>query len=519
MDKKDFSIRFLFILALISSALILVSNHPSKAETTPKPQYGGILKIIETAGPSTPFGWPPECVGGSSTAYRPSIEPLVREDNMGSILPWLATSWKNAPDKKSITFNLRKGVKFHDGTDFNAKAAKWNLDALKAKRKPGTSIWTSIEVIDDYTVRINLSRYENTILNNMALSASNMVSPTAFKTKGIEWVRWHPVGTGPFKFVSFKRDVVTKYKRNNDYWQKGKPYLDGIELHYIKDPMTQRASMQAGDAEVMTSHVGKVAADLKAKGFNILHAPVATLTLMPDSANPNSPFADKRVRVALGHAIDRKAIVKAKGYGFWEVAYQVTPSTTIAYNPDLEGRARRYDPNKARQMLADAGHTNGFKIKIIPDPRSADRDVLVAVQSYLGAIGIKVDLDFVPRSRFTEYRMKGWHDAILQYPIGVGPNPISAFQYLFSAGSTRFPSLKRPDGFFELLNEALTADDFESQKAANQKVITKIFEEAMVIPYYTFDRCVILRKGVNDTGFLTSGQLSMWRPDNAWLSK
>jgi peptide/nickel transport system substrate-binding protein len=154
-----------------------------KVTPTVQPQLGGILKIIEVTGPKTPFGWPPESVGESTVAGKPIIESLVRLHYDGRIEPWLAESWKIAPDKSSATFVLRKGIKFHDGTDFNAEAAKFNLDALKAGKSPGTEDWASIDVVDAYTVRINLLKYSNIFLSRLGGTPGSMVSPTAFKTE------------------------------------------------------------------------------------------------------------------------------------------------------------------------------------------------------------------------------------------------------------------------------------------------------------------------------------------------
>ena len=145
------------------------------------------------------------------SAATPSLENLMRLHVDGRFKPWLATALKVAPDMKSITLTLRKGVKFHDGTDFNAEAAKFNLDAFKGAKRSGTEAWTSVQVVDEYTVRINLSKYTNTMVDDLV--GLRMASPTAIKTKGIEWARWNPVGTGPFQFVSFERDVSTKYKK------------------------------------------------------------------------------------------------------------------------------------------------------------------------------------------------------------------------------------------------------------------------------------------------------------------
>jgi len=515
MKTKVFSRASFIALALMLAALLVLAAYPAKAEPTPKPQYGGVLRNVERAGPPGCIGWPPKAVGNDALGMKPVIECLVRQDNMGTIHPWLATAVKVSPDKKSVTFALRKGVKFHDGSDFNAEVVKFNLQAQKDAKRPGTRAWISIEVVDDYAVRLNLSRYENTMIGRLSGNLGAMVSKTAVEKNGIEWARLHPVGTGPFRFVSFKRDVVSKYVRNDEYWNKGLPYLDGVELHVIKDPMTQQAAMRKGEAEVLAVEWGKMAADLKALGFKLLTAPAGLVTIMPDSANPDSPFADKRVREAVSYAIDREAIEKGKGYGLLKALYQFSSPGTIAYIPDFEGR--RYNPEKARQLLADAGYPNGFKTKLIPMPFGIDRDIMVAVQSYLGEIGIKVDIDFVDYGRYSEYRMKGWHDALLCQPIGLFPNFNQTLQWYFATDSPQFPSLKRAPGYQDLLVESLSTMDLEKEKV--QKVVMKIFDEAMLIPIHDTGRAYFTQKYVHDVEHMAWGAWTNWRPDKAWLSK
>ena len=128
------------------------------ASTTPTagtPKFGGALKLIYDAPPSGTIGYPQGMIGDATTACQLVIEPLLKQISTGEYIPWLTESYKLADDRTSITFNLRKGVKFHDGSDFNAQVAKWNLDnTIAAKQQPN---WTSVEAIDDYTVKINFS--------------------------------------------------------------------------------------------------------------------------------------------------------------------------------------------------------------------------------------------------------------------------------------------------------------------------------------------------------------------------
>jgi len=382
-----------------------------------QPQYGGNLRIIRMTGPGSPFGVPWETVGLDVAAATPVVEKLMRAHKDGSFEPWLVTSYKLSPDLRSVTFTLRKDVKFHDGTNFNAEAVKFNLEGFKTAKRTGTDAWASIEVVDDFTVRINFVRYRNTVIDD--IMGLTMVSPESIKTKGIEWARWNPVGTGPFEFVSFERDVRARYKKFFGYWQKGKPYLDTVEYLYIKDPMTQLAMMEAGEADLQSVVLGKVTSDMQKMGFQIIHSPSGTMSFIPDSANSDSPLADKRVREAVYHAIDREAFVKALGYGYLQPAYQVPMKGNIAYAPDL--KVGRYDPQKAKKLLAEAGYSKSLRIKIIPMP-GTERDFMVALQGYLAKVGITADLEFVDMGKYMDYRRKGWKNGFLCQPFNIYPN-------------------------------------------------------------------------------------------------
>ena len=303
------------------------------------------MKIIEVSEGAQPIGAPWEVQGIDSKLHRPCLETPVLEDVNGGYHPWLATSWKIDIAKNTITLYLRKGVKFHDGTDFNAKAAKWCLDnSIKARTAKG---FLSVDVIDDYTVRINTEKYQNNYLNYLSGSGSAMVSPTYFEKNGAETARWRPVGTGPFKFVSFERGSKLTYTRWEGYWQKGKPYLDGVEYLFIRDPMTQQAAMQAKGAEkvhVLCVTSGEQAAMLKAQGFQVLTLPVGPVSLLPDSNNADSPLSKKKVREAISYAINREAIVKARGFGFFSPANQIPSPGQLGYVKNLS--IGQYDRGK-----------------------------------------------------------------------------------------------------------------------------------------------------------------------------
>jgi peptide/nickel transport system substrate-binding protein len=506
-------IRYLTVLFLGVSVACLLSSSGAQAAG---PQYGGVLKVIDVAEGAQPIGAPWEVKGVDSNLMKPAVESLVREDMKGGIHPWLATSWKIDQEKNTITLFLRKGVKFHDGTDFNAKATKWCIDrAIETKAVSG---FLSVDALDDYTIRINVDKYRNNLLGVIAGSACNPVSPTAFETKGKEWAMWHPVGTGPFKFVSFERGSKVTYTKWEGYWQKGKPYLDGIEYLLIRDPMTQMAAMRSSGSEkvhVLYVNSGEQATMMKAQGFRIISGPVAATSLLPDSANADSPLSKKKVRDAVSLAINRDAIVKARGFGFWTPTLQVPSPHNPGYVKSLG--TGQYDPKKAKQLLAEAGYPNGFKIKLIVMPALVDRDAVVAVQRYLSDVGIESDLEFPDGGGYMAYRFKnGWRNAFLVHAVRMLATTNMFASFMWNTPGM-FPSLKRPEGFLDKIDASLKTLQPETTK---MEELTRIqAEDTMTIPLYNQSEIYILQPEVHDTGYLEWSPATVCTPDTMWLSK
>jgi peptide/nickel transport system substrate-binding protein len=487
--------------------------------TASQKQYGGVLKIVNQNGPASTFGWPATTVDtGGVLAEGLCYEPFVHMEVSGNIVPWLATAWQLSPDKKSFTLTLRKDVKFQDGSDFNANAAKFNLDAYISANQSIARTWDSVTVVDDNNVRINLKSFVNTMPGDLA--SVLIVSPTAYNTKGLDWLKANPVGTGPFQFVSFTRDVKTVFKKFDNYWQKGKPYLDGIQYDYIADAMTMSLALQAGEEHVLTQPSIAIGADLQAKKFNVLAGGTqAARALVPDGGNADSPFANLKVRQALDYAIDKNAMAKSLGYGFLNAVHQLADPATNAYIPNLANRT--YDVNKAKQLLTEAGFPTGFKTSIIPNP-SIEKDAGVAVQGYLSAVGITADVQNIDYPKFVEMRLKGWKNALLIQPMPSSVNFASMpGQFYFATTSTQLgPSLMKPQVLLDLINTALAADTADSQKTLNQQMNQMIFDQAMVLPLYALGQGIFAWSPiVHDAGFCYGSYWPVWHPDDVWMSK
>ena len=262
--------------SVTSTSTQQTSISPSTSTLTPK--SGGTLRAISS--PMTAnIGWPAD-PSISQSLTQVCCDTLLRGDYKGNIIPWLAESYKIADDQKSITFSLKKGVKFHDQSDFNASVVKWNMDNFINAHLQDH--WASVDVIDDYTIRVNFTQWQNTILSTFVEPSfpAFMVSKAAFDKNGQDWMRPHPVGTGPFIFDSFIQDVSYKVKRNPDWWVKGKPYLDGIDFNLISDAGTQRTAMKAGEGDVLCGATAVDMADLAAAGLVAKPMPVSSVNAL-----------------------------------------------------------------------------------------------------------------------------------------------------------------------------------------------------------------------------------------------
>jgi len=514
------------IWRLVASSLVaavLVGACAPQPQAAPKPQSGqpaqdgGILRIVENSEGGAPLGTPWEIKGIDTKLPKPAIETLLREDPNGNYSGWLAESWTTDTAKNSLTLTLAKGVKFQDDTDFNAEAVKWNFERqVEAKNVPG---WVSFDVVDANTLRINFDQYQNVYLNALAgFTTGGMISPTAFNKNGLEWARSNPVGTGPFKLQTYERGSKLRYMKWSGYWNKGLPHLDGIEFLFIRDSMTQQTAMQAkGDqrVDVLASTSGEQAATLKGLGLNVLNMPVGPVSLIPDSKNVDSPLSKAKVREAISYAIDREGIARARGFGYWQAAYQLPNPGSPSFLGDFAGH--KYDPTKAKQLLAEGGYPNGFKTRIIIMPALVDKDAMTAVQANLGAVGIQVDLETPDNGGYSQMRFGGgWTGFLAQHTRALATFNIT-YNFYFPELTQQFPSLKRPDGFLDKLGGSLKTPTPDPK--LGQELTKTLIDDVTVIPVYYVNEMYALQSNVRDSGYNEWSASTISTLEKAWLSK
>ncbi|MCA4823609.1 MAG: glutathione ABC transporter substrate-binding protein GsiB [Serratia rubidaea] len=304
----------------------------------------------------------------------------------------LADDYQVSDDGLSYTIKLHPGVKFHDGTDFNAEAVKANLDRASnpdshLKRYNLFKMIDKTEVIDPLTVKIVLKTPFSAFINNLAHPAAAMISPAALKQYGKQ-IGFHPVGTGPYQFETWNQTDFVKVKKFAGYWKAGQPKLDSITWRPVVDNNTRAAMLQTGEADFAFPIPYEQAKVLEKNAkLNLVVAPSIQQRYISMNVT-QKPFDNPKVRQALNYAINKEALIKVAFAGYAAPAQGPLPPTI-----DFAARYQPwpYDPAKARELLKEAGYPNGFSTTLWSSHNhSTAQKVLQFTQQQLAQVGVKV---------------------------------------------------------------------------------------------------------------------------------
>ncbi|HHX74160.1 MAG TPA: ABC transporter substrate-binding protein [Firmicutes bacterium] len=493
-------------------------NEEPQNEEPAGPVSGGILRVLMPSGPVV-LGWSPEFAPSDYAFAMVGVEPLLAVSSDRGLEGVLAENFDEDPENMTITYYLRKGVKFHDGSDFNADVVLWNNEmGQKYSQLQGDDVREVVKV-DDYTVRYELNRWTNQLLEGLGISL--MFSKHSFEQNGgeegggIEWARFHPVGTGPFKLKEFNRDNNLIWEKNENYWGEG-PYLDGIEIRFVPDAGTAQAMMEAGDADMWSGAVpAQNQKELEEKGFVRQSAWAGIQSvLVPNTVDTSTPLADLRVREAIEYAINKQGICDVLGYGYLE------PLNTVAPPGDWGGDKvfRPYDPDKAKQLLAEAGYPNGFETTLVASASSGGRnEVAEALVGMLGEVGIKVNLDIADTGRFTGMMFgNGWDGLMLGFS-GQDTTYLTSTTRWWGHNAFVYPSMYKSEEFLEMCRESVLKTTREEQKAITEQIVYYMAENVMVIPL-TNSKTGFIRTPKVHTDYLDQG-MTRWRTNLIWLEK
>lgn len=479
------------------------------------PVMGGTLRVGLDAGaksfdPHFSLQWPERYV--MYAVYN----TLVGLDKDLNVIPELAKSWDISRDGRTITFHLQTGVKFHDGTDFDAEVVRWNIERIKdpKNKSPQRLVLDAIErveVVDKATVRLHLREPFSPLLPSLAIYPGFIVSPAAVAKYGADFPR-HPVGTGPFRFVEWVTDSRVVLERFGGYWAKGKPYLDRIEFRIVPDPTVRTVMLRSGELDLTDG--------IKARDIPTLEADPNVRLAKLDSLRftglqwrvDQPPFDNKALRQAIACAIDRKQIKEAIYSGTGRVA---THPDGGGWWYDLTIQGCDANPELAKKKLAEAGHPNGFRHRFSVS-NTADEVLLTElIQQQLAKAGIQMDLELVnPAERYArviEGKINWTHTF-----WSPRPDPHIRFYNLFhSKGFDNTTKYSNPE-VDKLLAEAAATYDVKARKALYNRLERIIVDDA---PY------VFLHWPQITAGMNRRVQNFVWIPDlilrvrELWLMK
>jgi len=426
-------------------------------------------------------------------------------------MPNLCEKWNLDPVAKTFTWYVRKGITFSDGTVFDANVLKWNFQKYtEGGRMSYSNLITSYEVLDDYTLKMNLNDVNNQLIFNWGFV--QMMSPNAFAKNGADWCRQNAVTTSPYIVTSFVRDSGLTFVKNTNYWMKGLPYMDGMKTIVIPDNMVASGMMQTKDADIWQT-TAQFAVDLEKKGLKIQWEGGGTEeAILFDSKDPASPFNNKLVREAVEYGINRPDLAKKVGYGVYEAA-------TFMQRKGLPGYIEGYDPrpfnvDKAKDLLKQAGYPNGFKTAMVCSPTHTD--TATAVKSYLAVVGIDVDVNIVDAGlATTTIFTKGWKGMALT-GVGVAPNGASLSTHF---GPTPFTfrsgvEYKSPEFLAAISKMDHTYDAAEFDKAA-QAAYKQASIDAMAVPLYFSNTAIVYQPYVHSQ--LGVSAVSDYNPRADWM--
>lgn len=456
---------------------------------------------------------------------RTLYDSLVVQDTDGQIKPWLATSWEISEDRKSYTFKLREDVKFHDGTPFNAEAVKYSYDRIldpNTKAANSTALiapYESSEVIDEYTIKLNLSTPSESFLANLSQALVAIVSPTAAKQYGDDFLK-NPVGSGPFKFVSWTENAEIVVERNDEYnWgpetltNQGVAYLDQIVFKIVPEEATRIGSVQSKQVDAAETVPPQNIVQLESDASVNIHKKNTVGLPYTLFINLNhEPWNELEARQALQYGIDVGAIVKTLYLGTYDQAWSPLTPGILGYDASLEGGI---EPNveKANQLLEGLGWIKGddgirvkdgkrLTLKYVDGTPNREKrnDIALIVQQQLKEVGIEVAIEITKDIRTVVYTNYDY-DLYGNSQVNADPNSLYSFYHSWEEGKTVSLSKLRDSKIDALLEQGRIESDIEKRKAIYSEIQHYIIDQAIIIPIYVFPYTIAANTTVEQLEF------------------
>lgn len=496
MEKKIRNLFYFFIaFGIVLLAGCSSDNAQDEAGTAAEGDKSGGTLVYGRGADSVSLD-PINVTDGESIRVTHNIyETLLEYDHNLELQPKLATEYSSSEDGLTWTFQLREGVKFHDGTDFNADAVVFNFERWMDPENPyhegdfpyypflyggfkgdENHLIESVTATGEHELEIVLKRKTAPFLSYLAISMFGIASPAAIEQYGAG-IGENPVGTGPFKFEEWNRNNTITLSKNEDYWMEGKPYLDQVIYQVIPENSARLNALQTGEIDILD---GMNASDTTivedTEGIELIKRPSFNIGYMAFNME-KEPFDDPLVRKAINMAIDKEEIVDAFYNGLADPATSPLPPSLWSHDESLE----KYDYNveEAKKLLAEAGLEDGFTTELhtmsnprpyLPEPMK----IAEAIQSDLAEIGITAEIVSSEWATYLEDTKNGKHSMAMYGWTGVMADPDNFLYPNLSKTNAEVPAQNiafyKSDEFTSLITEA--------RETIDQDKRTELYQEA-----------------------------------------
>ena len=413
-----------------------------------------------------------------------AFDTLVKYGTNFSIKPELAESWETSADGKRIVFALRQGVKFQDGTVFDAAAVKWNIDQRldpkvnSPQREVLAPIIASVDVIDPQHAAFNLVAPSPVLFSLLGERPGFMVSPSAWQQRGPAFGS-HPVGTGAFLLKEWTRGTRVLLERNPNYWQAGLPYLDRIVIQDMAGSIIGVQRLITGEIDYVDQLTPSDVLPIeKRAGIVLKPITVGRWYFLQWHVN-EPPFDNFKLRQAFAHAIDRNRLNEITMRGQGTVSDGPTPPGLWWYDPDLKFYS--HDPAKAKALLTEAGHPNGFEYVLSTPQVTVFQQINELLQEQLGAIGVKLTLRPVAASE--------WYARVVSGATNMTPtrwtqraDPDGLLYILFDSKGFANTMKYKNEQVDALLEQARTVYDVAQRKKLYAQAQQQIVTDLPIVP-------------------------------------
>ncbi|WP_434748913.1 nickel ABC transporter substrate-binding protein [Paenibacillus amylolyticus] len=513
-------------LIMITTLLLvlIIAGCSNKENSSASPSASGDQAA---SAKSITMSWPRDIGTMNPHTYNPSqlfaqsmiYEPLVSYQKDGKLEPALAESWTISDDGKVYTFKLRQGVKFSDGTPFNAEIVKKNFDSIMKNKK--THSWLGIigvlgktEVVDDHTFRMTLTEPYYPVLQDLSV-----VRPFRFlgaagfpddgdTSKGIK----EPVGTGPWMLADYKQDEYAVFKRNPNYWGTA-PAFDQITVKIIPDAETRVLAFEKGDLDLIYGE-GMISLDAfqqlrdNDKYVSELSDPVGTRDLLLNSSNPK--LSDVRVRMALQQGFNKKAMVEGVTLGLEEPADTALSKNYPYTNVDL--KPIEYNVEQSKTLLDEAGwklpaggtvrEKDGQKLEfelIFDKTDPIQKAMGETIQAEWSELGVKVNLTGleltvqIKRLKANDFDLYFWYNYGAPYDPHSFINVVASPGFGISETLTALPMKKELD---DQVHAALSSTDEKKRQELYTSILTTLQEQSAIVPISYVKKTAVYQKKI-----------------------